>query len=166
MRIYISTILILVILFNIGGYYLIFCAKQYIIQREIKQEIRKGLKDEDLSLIIVSNNDETGMCWTEPNKEFEYKGEMYDVVRIKINNQKRYYYCINDVKEKKLIVDFYKNHSSKKEEKNIKRTLNDTYFAQQYYLMSHIIASDFHFKFDFLYKSNFVEDLTPPPKSA
>lgn len=166
MRKYISAILIVVILFNVAGCYLLFIAKQYIIQKEIKQEIRKGLKDEDLSLIIVSNNDDAGMCWTEPNKEFKYKGEMYDVVKIKIINQKIYYYCINDVKEEKLIAGFYKNHSSKKEERNIKRAYNDLYIPQQYLLTSNIHPSHIQVRFDFLYKVNFVRDLAPPPKSA
>ena len=103
---------------------------QYKIQKEVKQKIRKGLRDEDLSIIVVSVNDESEINWIKPQKEFRYKGEMYDVVNIKIENQKKYYYCIWDVKEKQLIANYNKTNNNKQNKERIKRISNILLFFQ------------------------------------
>lgn len=112
LRKYLSAIILMFFLFNIVGYYLWFSYVKNNIQKEIRQEIRKGLEDKDLTLITIPIDDESGLCWIKPGKEFTYHGEMFDVVKIKISNNKKYIYCINDTKEKKLIADFSKNNES------------------------------------------------------
>ncbi len=112
LRKYLSVILLFFFLFNIGGYYLWFNYVKNNIQKEIRQEIRRGLSEKVLTLITVPVNDETGICWIKPGKEFTYRGKMYDVVKTSIFNNKKFYYCINDVKEKKLNHDFSKNTES------------------------------------------------------
>jgi len=137
------------------------------IQKEIKKEIRSGLKDEELTLIIVSHNDESEIQWIKPQKEFRYKGEMFDVVRVKYKNEKKYYYCINDIKEKRLIAAFNKNHKSKKgNEKRMKNRSNNQYF--QSFLIKIKDNCSIHLYFvrcDIKYKSNIIDILSPPPKS-
>jgi hypothetical protein len=165
LRKYISAILIFVFLFDLGGYYLLFCIWQNNTRKEIRQEIRNGLKEDDLSLIIVSINEVSGISWIESDKEFRYQGDMYDVVKIKIHNQKKYYYCIRDINEKQLIANYNKNHSSKKETgKRIKE------FKYQYIPLK-ISLTDLIYPVDLttneiavLYKSNIIDIHSPPPK--
>ncbi len=167
MRKLVFILLTSVFLFNTGGYYLWFSVLKQNIHKEIRQEIEKGLKEKDLSLIIVSESNKTGICWTKPDKEFKYKGEMYDVVKVKIKNQKKYYYCINDSKENRLIAHFDKSKNARKRiEKIVKRTHNP-YFPLQFSLSTNNYASNFRYvSIDIFYSSNIVDTLSPPPKST
>ena len=166
MRKYTSLIILVIFLFNIGGYYLWFSILQKGIQSEVRHEIGEGLKDENLALVIVPLNDQGGISWIEQGKEFSYKGEMYDVVRIEIKNQDKYFFCIKDIKEKQLIAGYYKNHNSKKEaDKKIKLAFNFQYFTQQFSLKIVVSKSDLDFpEMDLLYNSNFSDIHSPPPE--
>jgi hypothetical protein len=167
MRKYISIIVLFIFLFNIGGYYLWFSVIQNGLQKEIEKEIGEGGNDGDFSLIIVPEKGETGIVWIKPDKEFSYKGEMYDVVKIQMHDQKKYYYCLNDSKEKELIANFNKTANHKKEtEKKLKRNFNYNFdfqgscIAKNLYPVYLTINST-----HFLYKSTTVDILSPPPKS-
>ena len=166
MRKVLSGILILVFLFNIGGYYLWFSVLQLRIQEEVIKEMKKGLKEEDLCLVIADLNSEQEIKWIKPGREFRYHGEMYDVVKIKIRNQKKYLYCINDVKEKLLINRFHKNHNQTKElEKKSKIAFGLKYIPEQIQSKTFNELSDMKFPVPMnYYKSAFIEIYTPPPK--
>jgi len=153
---YFSAALLLFFLFNIGGYYFWFKIEQYQMQKNLKNEIRKGLRDEELSLII------------KPNKEFIYQGEMYDVVRIKVRGDEIHYYCINDQKEKQLIATFNKNHDSKNElEKKIKNSSIAKYFPQQSSFTMEEFSSSFAYGIiEINYKLGSISPPSPPPKFA
>lgn len=97
-------------LFNIVGYYLWFSYAKNNIQKEIRQAIKKGLAEKDLTVIAVPLDDESGIRWLKAGKEFAFHGEMFDVVKIRTDKDKKYFYCINDAKEKKLLADFSKHH--------------------------------------------------------
>lgn len=167
MRKWILILLTSIFLFNTGGYFVWFSVLKLNIHKEIRHEIEKGLKEKELSLIIVSNSNKADICWTKPDKEFKYKGEMYDVVKVKIKNQKRYYYCINDSKENRLIAHFDKSqHAKKSIEKIVNRTHN-LYFPLQFSLSTNRCTSDFRYlTMDVFYASTIVDTLSPPPKSA
>lgn len=53
-------------------------------------------------LEIISDSHEP-LQWEEHGKEFYYRGQMYDVVTMKVLHGKTFYYCINDTKEKQLL---------------------------------------------------------------
>ena len=168
MRKYISIIVLFIFLFNIGGYYLWFSAIQYGLQKEMEKEIGEGSKDDDLTLIIVPAKGETGVVWIKPDKEFLYKGEMYDVVKIQNKDQKKYYYCLNDSKEKELIANFNKTGNHKKEtEKKLKRNFNFNFDFQRFSIAKNLYPIHLTFiSIQFLYKSTSADILSPPPKSV
>ena len=162
----ISVGILCIFLYNIGGYYLWFSILQTNIQNEIEEEIEAGSKNEDLALIIVPADNDQGICWIKPNKEFRYKGEMYDVVKIKNLPGKRYYYCLNDKKEKQLIAGFDKTHNTKKEsEKRFKQ--NFSFYFEQFTIPKKVYPIELTFSnIGNLYTSNIISTLFPPPKSA
>lgn len=128
----ISIILISCFLFNLCGYQVLFRALQDHIQREIRQKIRKGLSDDDLTLITVPLNMESGIVWLKQEKEFKFKGEMYDVVKTRISDQKKYYYCICDTKEKQLIAKYNKSNNNRRNRNNIvKKKIGNPLFFQR-----------------------------------
>jgi hypothetical protein len=167
MKKFLSFFIVSVFLFNIGGYYLWYRLEQHCIQKEIQNKIREGMNDNAITLIILPADDETGICWIKPNKEFRYKSEMYDVIKIQSKQHKKFYYCINDTKEKHLITEFNKTHNAKKAlEKKIKRIFTYNLFINCFSILKN--QNSFNLTFttiNFLYNSNLVEIHSPPPKS-
>ena len=126
----ISLILLFFILFVSNGYFLYFKYLQYSIRQEVREEIKNGLKGKDLPLIIVSPAKGEEIVWTEKGKEFKYKGSMYDIAKTQIKNGKKYYYCINDVKEKNLISNFLTgNKKTRRHFLLFQKVLNNKYLA-------------------------------------
>ncbi|NPA67836.1 MAG: hypothetical protein GXO50_04415, partial [Chlorobi bacterium] len=110
----VSAVFVFLFLFNIAGYYLWFGLQRYEIRKDVKTEIKKRmrLKKEALTLIIISEENKNEVLWIKIGKEFKYRGALYDVVSFEQKNGKKYYYCINDVKEKQLIEQFLKTHKT------------------------------------------------------
>lgn len=139
---------------------------QHNIQQEINNEIKEGLNEKDLSVVIIPLKDENKIIWTKKNKEFKYKGLMYDVVKTKIKNGKKYYYCINDVKEKQLITSFFRNNRRKNKFLfKLKKNLSKKYLSKKFSTKVSIKNTNvFVFENQAFYKSKILEVLSPPPK--
>jgi len=160
---FISFILLFVFIYNIGGYYIWFKLEQYNIQSEIRNDSHKKA----LTLISIPLNDKSCITWTEENKEFIYHGEMYDIVKTKIINNVKYYYCINDKKEKQLITDFIKKDSLQKKSENIlQKVINNKYQTQPLKLIFYNQSIKLHFC---MISSNYISNIndihSPPPKT-
>jgi hypothetical protein len=142
----ISVLFVAVFLFNIERDYVVFTLLQNNIQREIKQQIRKGLKEEDLSLIVTDTHNESEIRWIKPGKEFRFEGELYDIVKTRIIDQKTCYYCIRDIKEKQLIANYTKTHNNRKRAENtIKKLSQNPLFFQKITTSFNISSTDFHY---------------------
>ena len=161
-------IIILLFLFTSGGYYLFFRAMQYQARQEISQKIKKGVNENDLTLIVAPLNGGKEISWTKPGKEFLYKGEMYDVVKTETRGQKKYYYCINDTKEKQLVAR-YMNHRRQREKtaRRLKQTQSNKYIPGTCSGQKQFTFTGFSFKvYHLFYKSNFTDISSPPPKHS
>lgn len=72
------------------------------IKKELKWKMIAGIDQEELVLLKFSKEEtETKLNWKH-SKEFEYKGQMYDVVSSEIKEDTIYYYCWWDHEETKL----------------------------------------------------------------
>jgi hypothetical protein len=72
------------------------------VRRAVKSSIIAGLDKEELVLLkFTKEESQTSIRW-EHATELEYKGQMYDVVETKIENDTTYYWCWLDNKETKL----------------------------------------------------------------
>jgi hypothetical protein len=165
LRKYLSVIILMFFLFNIGGYYLWFNYVKNSIQREIRREIRQGLSEKDLTLITVPVNDESGICWIKPGKEFTYMGEMYDVVKIRIRDNQEFIYCINDHKEKKLVAGFSKMNESSQKARKLLGNFHHIYVIQpeSFFHINETSDHDYYIR-SFDATSKIVEVTIPPPK--
>lgn len=161
-----SVILPLIFLFNLGGYYLWFSIKQYLIQQEVKQEIRKGLDDNALSLVVIDSDKISGLHWIKPGKEFIHAGKMYDVVKTRISGSKSYFYCINDVREKQLIGSFQQNSNLKKEiQKQFKRISNYNFVPQFTRIVFQVFGTGYDYAALKIFLNSISPDIpSPPPK--
>lgn len=155
----------MIFVFDAGGYYLWFSLLQNNIHIEVRQEIEKGLKDDELVLIKVPANSDQGIEWIKPGQEFRLNKEMYDVVRSATVGKEKYYYCLNDAKEKKLIAGFT-SKSKKNSDKRIRYSFSFQYVPIQFNLNSNINIVNFIYpSFVWQYKSNTPDIHSPPPKT-
>lgn len=107
--------MIAILVFSQVGYYAVKRFTQEAHREFIKELLHNKLKDDEMEVISLTDNTEK-IYWQEEGKEFLYKGELYDVVKIKTFSGKTMLYCINDKKEKELIDKYNtvtKNNSAK-----------------------------------------------------
>lgn len=165
----------LLFLYNIVGFYFVFIQKQLAIKREVKKIILQKIPEDELELIkIPVNSNNKDFKWVEKDKEFRYKGKMYDIVKQKIVDGFIYFYCINDKKEESLfkyLAEHIKNiidanaPLSEKNKNITKNIIIDIALISRY--SYRIINSFFKVKFFqgiSLYNSIFHKPLTPPPE--
>jgi hypothetical protein len=72
-----------------------------MLKREIKHRIIEGIDRSELVELSFTPEEKKQLRW-EHSKEFEYNGEMYDVVESKSENGKITYWCWWDNEETKL----------------------------------------------------------------
>jgi hypothetical protein len=166
-RKFLASALLLFFLFNIGGYFIWYNIARSNIQKEIKQEIRKGLAEKDLTQISVPVGDESAIAWIKPGKEFTYAGAMYDVVKSEIRKGRKIYYCIDDVKEKKLVAGFAKMNESNQKARKLLSNFQYIFVIQpgSYYHINETTDHEFCIS-PFEISLNDVEITLPPPKAV
>lgn len=127
MRKTVAISLLLIIFINQLGYYLLHSLQQYQARQEIKHALRASIPESSLEIISATDDQ---LQWQEAGKEFYYRGQLYDVVNIKVLHGKTFYYCINDTKEKQLLENLAKIVKSSREDGNrkniVKYQLTDT----------------------------------------
>ena len=160
----ISIVLIFVFIFNCVSTFFLFALIKFNLKKELKVQIENGIKDDDLTKIEVSKINPKLFLWTEENKEFKYCDQMYDIVKTKTINNKNYYLCINDIKEKTLIESLLLNKELVKKIKRNFSKLNILYFSvinsitHSSNIMEYIISP-------LKYYNSYVELVpSPPPK--
>lgn len=72
------------------------------VRKEVKHRIIAGIDKVELVLLKFTEAKTKSELRWEHSKEFEYKGEMYDVVERKIEGDTIYYWCWRDHEETKL----------------------------------------------------------------
>lgn len=82
-----------------------FKAQQYQVRQGIKQQLKQGVPENELTRITITGKNKHQPEW-ENDKEFRYEGVMYDVVKKEIpDNNTIIYYCITDKAETTLFAD-------------------------------------------------------------
>jgi hypothetical protein len=85
-----------------AGHYFAWLYARSEARREMKEQFIHSLPDSELEIISLTDNIHD-IKWEEEGREFLYKGEMYDVARIKTVDGKTLLYCVNDEKETALM---------------------------------------------------------------
>ncbi|MPR33885.1 hypothetical protein [Salmonirosea aquatica] len=169
-----SIFLLFVFSFNLVGVTILFKVQQFQIRCEIKRQILRGVPDEKLYAIPVSEANASDFFWLEDD-EFFYQGSMYDVVRkVALSETEAVYYCINDVLEKNLFanLDALIKHSKPGHEpwsnmvKKLYNFLAGLYFKDQEAIPFRSILN-FRSSWYFFntYRSIFLSITSPPPRT-
>lgn len=170
----VSILLTFLVFFNSTGYILVYFEQL----ANNKREIRVLINSKDGSSIIQKLkftwfNYETKLNWKE-EKEFEYKGRMYDVERVEIKSNYVIVYCLRDETEEMLISNYDKLQESNSIKDKIASGLHSSSIASQLLASENDVCTS-GLKNDFVllsgsyinyYKSVCVTYPTPPPKST
>lgn len=102
MKIIISILLILSLTIPLGGSFIVLQLQKQIIKEEIKHRIIAGIDRNELIVLRFTKDEAKVKLNWEESKEFEYEGEMYDVVESEESNDTIIYWCWWDHAETKL----------------------------------------------------------------
>ncbi len=106
-----------------GGFSFIY--RRHQIRREIKGFLKSKLDQTQLVSFDFSNEENKSSVKWKHDKEFEYKGAWYDVIRIQISENSTIYWCWKDAKEtqlyqklNRLTADFFSQNTPLKHQQN------------------------------------------------
>jgi hypothetical protein len=163
-------IIIAVLICSQFGYYFILRHQQQEQKEAVKEKIISQLKEEELESISLTDNQQN-IHWEDGGKEFELKGEMYDVVKSKTVDGKITLLCINDKKETALIDHYnsitkHNSSSDKKEKSNTDNTINLFVYHNDYSKNIYVIKTKSYSSFinSFLPQPS-ADQTSPPPKA-
>lgn len=95
-------VLLLFLLFSLGGAHFLFYFQKQQVKSEVKKFITIGIDKNELVLLKFSKVESERILRWEHSKEFEFEGEMYDVVDVEVKGDSVWYWCWWDKEETKL----------------------------------------------------------------
>ena len=151
------------------GYYIAYRHQQAEQKRFIKQNIFSQIKDDDLTVISLSDN-ASKIFWEEKGKEFHFNNELYDVVKTITINGKVLLYCINDKIEKELINKYNlitkHNSSSDKKSKHVTDNMVKLFvYTEETQRLLILSAKKQYFSFREDKADGIKKILSPPPRA-
>jgi len=103
--------ILVILLLGMASYYPVFKFDQWQIHKAISRQLEKLIPENELEVISVAQNSNE-IQWIRKDREFRYKGHLYDVVRSKKTGSVIRYYCINDGEETELVKQYEKTFQS------------------------------------------------------
>ncbi len=143
------------------------------IRKEVKQRIIEGISRDELQFLSFTTWQARQLLKWEHSNEFEYQGEMYDVVATEVCGDTVKYWCWWDNKESRLnklmtamLSDKWQNNPLKKEnQKQLSQFLNGLFYQKfQPHTVFYIpITNTINNRTDFYQSVLLMVDI-PPPK--
>lgn len=101
-KVYASISFLFILFVPIIGSYGWLCYKEYQIERKVEAQIKEDIEEERLVILkFTLKQTQTLLRW-EHAMEFEYQGQMYDVIESQTVGDSIYYKCWWDVEETKV----------------------------------------------------------------
>lgn len=146
------------------------------LKREIKHRIIEGIDRSDLVQLVFTEEQAARELKWEHSKEFEFNGEMYDVVETEIKNGKITYWCWWDHKETSLnkqlnylLAKALNQQDPKAPQKNAGFWLSLLYLMPQKTMISFETSTrKTHriFAIQNLFESRYRDIVSPPPQPS
>ncbi len=129
-------ILLLLVVPIIATYSYLYITKQKI-RKEVKHNILNKLEKENLILLTFTKEETENLDWKH-SSEFEFQGQMYDIVKQEIQCENILYWCWNDNKETKInnqinsLLTFVlgKDQRNKENQKRLNNYFNSLFFSE------------------------------------
>ena len=110
----IPALLLIAMLFNAAGYYIVYEVNRFLIHEEFTSLLKHGCYDRELSVFSVFNPGADPSFRRVDEREIVYRGNLYDVVKEVPKGKLVTFYCIHDNKEEILIAGMKNMHNNKK----------------------------------------------------
>jgi len=145
-----------------------------MIRKEIKHRMIDGIdKSELIKLAFTEKELRSEVKW-EHNKEFEYRGEMYDIVDVTFENDKIVYWCWWDHKEtalnqklNQLLNQFLgTSHGDKEDKDTVSQFVKLVYTVPTIYTFYDLLNFNKKTSTQYInsYYQAFLSLTSPPPK--
>jgi len=170
-----SIVVLFVMILSLTGYYPVFKLEQWKLHNQFKKMVKAEIPKNQLIRFVVNRHNERFVNWIKKDKEFRYKGRMYDVVKAENSQQGMIYYCINDQQETRLfarldslIKDYFNSNTNPVG--MIAKVTARVFFHMVYIPMAVHKMYVYHSKFPYLelpsnrYNSGFIQLISPPPR--
>jgi hypothetical protein len=169
-----SIFLLLILVYNLVGLYLVFEILIQEAKRESVEHIALNLPENQLDVLVFNaaefDSNNSGIEWEEEGKEFRYRDKLFDVVKIEQTGNSVKIYCINDVKEEKLLKMYceYINYDLSQNHKMVYllSKIPGYYFQNFINISPSFKGESFKILCIISYKNIIREILTPPPRSC
>lgn len=98
------------------------------VRKEVKSKLKSAVPLNELIVIQLKNSELNALTWVRANKEFIYKGKMYDVVSKSIQTHSIRFVCITDTQEEALFkhLDDLVNMSSHAKKRPVSAVADNT----------------------------------------
>jgi hypothetical protein len=159
----------------LAGTYSFLQLRKAAIHREVKAKMIAGLDENDLVLLKITG-DEAGDLYWEHSREFEYKGQLYDVVYTEQQGDTTYYRCWADHEEtalnhqlRMLVADALGNDPQHKSENKRLEELFKSLFCEDTADRKKLPIAATTASHTFLtlgYTSLFFPPFSPPPQAV
>lgn len=176
MRKFTSIALFLALFLPLAGTYSYLHLEKWRIRKEIKKQLISGFAEEQLVRFEFSTDEINAVLHWYHSLEFEYKGQMYDIVRQTVGDSSVVYWCYPDNEETRLnkqltalVNQLVKSDTQRNEKQNRLLTFSKSLFCQ------HITSPEFSphkqdFTFsltsDFTLNTLYLSPPAPPPRWA
>lgn len=164
----IVVILFLSFLAPTGGTFIFLQFQRRVVRKEVKKKMMAGIPKADLVLLVFTKKEiNTKLSW-EHAKEFEFEGNMYDIVYEEVIGDKKHYWCWLDTEETKLNKEldylacnlFNQNPDNNQKQKILFSFYKTLYFSKSQKLKLAVLTE--HFSHSFFYSKNFSSITLPP----
>lgn len=156
--------------------YFILQHQKKLLKKEIKWKIIAGIDRDELVLLKFTEEGKKLYLKWKHSKEFEYKGEMYDIVEQEVKGDTTYYWCWWDNEETMFnkqiagLVSFAAGNTpkSKENQKLLNKFFNSLFLLQAKEIIifpNKTISKILLYKQN-LHPNNFYSPLEPPPKAV
>ncbi len=143
----IATILLICFMLFCGGYFIFYLMRKAEIKNEMKVYLKNNPTNQHITKfsfnVVQGKVNHQSFSWEELNREFNYKGCLYDIISIKYTNNLAEINCIADNKEDALQQILIGLHSKEKDTK-------------QSHAFSFLKVVNIPFLVEDLYKLNFL----------
>jgi hypothetical protein len=118
-------------LLSVAGYFPVFKIEQWQIHHKIEALIEQSFSNQSLQIISIATENQHELTWERVNKEFWYKGQLFDIVRQVKTNGIIHYYCIQDTCETLLTYQFIENIKKQTDGSDNENTPLSNFFKKQ-----------------------------------
>lgn len=157
------------------GIFIVFKIQQAQIRKEIKQQIKAGIPENELHSFNLSVQEYEKLEWVREDIEFGWNHEMFDIVKFDPKGDSIHLLCVNDKEETILFAELDKlmqvktekeSNNSNRPLKKVVKILKLTFVSNDFYYqlpLNHPPALTNFDELNSLYSSPCLETALPPP---